>query len=692
MICYYDVMLIDDDPVLNESYSNRGRYLEELVTPTKGRAELVFRKECDFSLSNGPKQLREFLAHAFVHRWEGLVLKPSHEPYFRAPGQPTDNYASCWIKLKKDYIPGLGDTADFAVVGAAFKASEAARLRTSKLSWTHFHIGCLKNKNDVLKGAKPHFAVIDSLKSYIKPQDFILLNRLGQFQAVPFGSDAATEALTVDVESGVSKLSVIFRKPFVFEVLGSGFDKNPNQDFYTLRFPRVVKIHWDRDWKETVDFDELQVMAENARAFSSQDVSSNIKAWVERLDQVGPPKEIMQPWYETDGDDYEQNPTLSLNAQRAPPPPMIRMDSRDMSPERRPDKSGSDRTSSTASVITKDSLPTPPPSYPSQDSDNAREPSGISKKSTATENLRKRSALEEVRNGTPKRTKPHSLTLPLNSESNPIHSAQPQPLQPIINCPVRPRITPTIKPASSKNTHFSLVRKMGTRTDPRSVKSKVSSNTSGGRETTPESSTDGPSQSTQESSSLVQARTASPDYIFTLPSHFTLPSSGISDSPESYIIPIPSLTRSTFILGPCVARLNYCQDLLQSSAVKVVPFPSTSFPPQEPTIDNPAPDAILLIESFREDSAVELLKKLVLIPGGISAVIAMWDWRLVEDLERASANGGIGKFKELDVRGHFFARVQWLPEGGMSVRWGDGTDTYISVEKAGQKQRTSRQG
>jgi hypothetical protein len=43
-------------------------------------------------------------------RWERLVLKGCDDPYFSL------NSAKAFIKLKKDYIAGLGDTADFAIV------------------------------------------------------------------------------------------------------------------------------------------------------------------------------------------------------------------------------------------------------------------------------------------------------------------------------------------------------------------------------------------------------------------------------------------------------------------------------------------------------------------------------------------------------------------------------------------------
>lgn len=46
--------------------------------------------------------------------------------------------------------------------------------------------------------------------------------------------------------------------------MGAGFDKPANARHFTLRFPRVQKIHLDRTVKETVSFVELQKMAQAA--------------------------------------------------------------------------------------------------------------------------------------------------------------------------------------------------------------------------------------------------------------------------------------------------------------------------------------------------------------------------------------------------------------------------------------------
>lgn len=55
----------------------------------------------------------------------------------------------------------------------------------------------------------------------------------------------------------------LFRKPFVVEVIGAGFEKPSDAAYFTLRFPRV-KLHLDRTFVDTSSFDELQAMAKKS--------------------------------------------------------------------------------------------------------------------------------------------------------------------------------------------------------------------------------------------------------------------------------------------------------------------------------------------------------------------------------------------------------------------------------------------
>lgn len=88
--------------------------------------------------------LRRAFSQAIAVRDEGFVLKPSNSPYLGRHN---------WIKLKKDYIPGLGDNLDFCLVGAGYDPTRA--LGTLKpqhgAKWNVWHVGCLENKVDVIE-------------------------------------------------------------------------------------------------------------------------------------------------------------------------------------------------------------------------------------------------------------------------------------------------------------------------------------------------------------------------------------------------------------------------------------------------------------------------------------------------------------------------------------------------------------
>lgn len=49
----------------------------------------------------------------------------------------------------------------------------------------------------------------------------------------------------------------LFKHPFTVEVVGTGFDKPTNAEYFTLRFPRVLKVHNDRSFRDAIGFEEL---------------------------------------------------------------------------------------------------------------------------------------------------------------------------------------------------------------------------------------------------------------------------------------------------------------------------------------------------------------------------------------------------------------------------------------------------
>jgi hypothetical protein len=54
-------------------------------------------------------------------------------------------------------------------------------------------------------------------------------------------------------------------------------------NYWTLRFPRIPKIHDDRTWKDAVSFVELQESAHERQHLATENVDQGKKLWLARL-------------------------------------------------------------------------------------------------------------------------------------------------------------------------------------------------------------------------------------------------------------------------------------------------------------------------------------------------------------------------------------------------------------------------
>jgi DNA ligase-4 len=251
--------------------------LESLVRRIPGRSDIGSREIIEFSSFDAAEQLNETFARAITQRWEGLVLKGCDNPYFSFIGSRP------FIKLKKDYIPGLGDTADFAIVGGRRNARDETELGIGSLWWTSFYIGCVENKDEVCRfNSKPRFRIIDTIDRHgISKENITYLNRHGYFTRAPFAKSIPEFDILCESARRLQPVE-LFRRPFVVEVVGAGFDKPANVGYFTLRFPRVLKVHEDRSFRDTVSFEELQGMAQRCLE-KADDGKEEEKSWLGRL-------------------------------------------------------------------------------------------------------------------------------------------------------------------------------------------------------------------------------------------------------------------------------------------------------------------------------------------------------------------------------------------------------------------------
>ncbi|EQK98658.1 DNA ligase, ATP-dependent [Ophiocordyceps sinensis CO18] len=285
MMVYYDILLLDDRSLLDARHSERFKLLERVVHPSKGRAELVPRHVIDFAHGLAVSELRKAFANVIVNKGEGLVLKPD-EPYFNFHHDNQPFGGRC-VKLKKEYIGNLGDVGDFAVVGAGYLAFEARSYAISNLQWTHFYVGCLDNKEQVQRwNATPEFTVVSVVE--LNEKQLQTLVKFGNPLPIPLAENNTTR---LKIPSGIQTgppLAFVFRNPLVFDLRCFSFDKPGNTGFWTLRFPVVSKIHFDRDFSDTTSFEELQNLAKEATTAPGLEDSQENLTWIARLEGADP--------------------------------------------------------------------------------------------------------------------------------------------------------------------------------------------------------------------------------------------------------------------------------------------------------------------------------------------------------------------------------------------------------------------
>ena len=288
MLVFFDILLVDDELLISKSQEERRQRLIEVVKTVEGRAIISESSIINFENADAPDILKEYFLSSIRSCHEGLVLKPCQSPYVNFAafatviGKEDHRIATFgkrkFIKLKKDFIPGLGDTADLVVIGGSYDARQSFQHRIPGLEFTSFYLACPEVTGGFKKGSAdcPAFTVVGVIKESvcIPSPCMTALNDTARFMAVDYRrhyDDHSLESthppftLSFTNPELSRSMQKFFTEPIVCEVLGSGFEKPSGSNTYMLRHPRILKVHTgagaDRTWTDAVSFEELQDMA-----------------------------------------------------------------------------------------------------------------------------------------------------------------------------------------------------------------------------------------------------------------------------------------------------------------------------------------------------------------------------------------------------------------------------------------------
>ncbi|TFK32795.1 hypothetical protein BDQ12DRAFT_691997 [Crucibulum laeve] len=259
-LVFFDVLMLDSISMLTRPYSQRRMVLENLIQLIPGKAMLAERFPIDMQGGEKRSQLRQTFAERISRHEEGLVLKAEEGRYH--------DYRFPWVKVKRDYIEGYGDTVDLVIVGASWEKERARELRVPPTVYTTFYVGAFKKRPKyTMVKARQHIMVYFTAsygmsRDQLEELNFLIKNS----DTLPYRPSMKTNALpyTFTIFSGLkSPPTIILRIPLLAELFGAGFTKAPGSMHYELRFPRISKIYRvkERPWTEGVHLASLHDIA-----------------------------------------------------------------------------------------------------------------------------------------------------------------------------------------------------------------------------------------------------------------------------------------------------------------------------------------------------------------------------------------------------------------------------------------------
>lgn len=108
----FDLMYFNGKSLLKTSLEDRRALMKKHFLPVEGKFQ--YAKSLDFVEDGDTTALEQFLDAAVKGQCEGLMVKTMDDVY--EPSRRSLN----WLKLKKDYLEGLGDSFDLVPLGAYY--------------------------------------------------------------------------------------------------------------------------------------------------------------------------------------------------------------------------------------------------------------------------------------------------------------------------------------------------------------------------------------------------------------------------------------------------------------------------------------------------------------------------------------------------------------------------------------------
>ncbi|KAH9982918.1 ATP-dependent DNA ligase [Lactifluus volemus] len=238
----FDLLYLNGEPLLRRNLTERRELLRQHFEPVD--FEFQFAK---FSDNEKTEDIQAFLDESVKDGCEGLMVKMlESEASFYEPSRRSVN----WLKLKKDYLAGVGDSLDLVVVGGYYGKGKRTNVYGAFLLACYdadseeYQTICKIGTGFSEEALAAHYAVLQPLE---------------------------TDKARGDVKVGGAKPDVWFEPKVVWEVLTADLSLSPiytaaqgliDERGVSLRFPRFIRVRDDKGADDATGPEQVAEMYE----------------------------------------------------------------------------------------------------------------------------------------------------------------------------------------------------------------------------------------------------------------------------------------------------------------------------------------------------------------------------------------------------------------------------------------------
>ncbi|KIK70964.1 hypothetical protein GYMLUDRAFT_33053 [Collybiopsis luxurians FD-317 M1] len=238
----FDLLYLNGEPLLHKTLSERRKLLREHFIIVPGEFDLA--KSSDGETVD---EIQAFLEESVKDGCEGLMVKMlESDASFYEPSRRSVN----WLKLKKDYLAGVGDSLDLVVIGGYYGKGKRTNV------YGAFLLACYDENAEEYQtickiGTGFSEEMLQSHYDVLKPLE----------RPTPRG----------DVKIGGAKPDIWFEPQVVWEVLTADLSLSPiytaaqglvDERGISLRFPRFIRIRDDKGVDDATGPEQIAEMYE----------------------------------------------------------------------------------------------------------------------------------------------------------------------------------------------------------------------------------------------------------------------------------------------------------------------------------------------------------------------------------------------------------------------------------------------